>query len=617
MALDLHPLFSPHAVLQRERPLPVYGRTTPGAEVEVELAGAQASSVAGADGSFTVTLPALSAGGPHELRVRAGGETRIVEDVLVGDVWLCSGQSNMQWELWQSAGADAELGRPEDGELRLFYVPLVEQEAPRDSLDARWERSSAQALRRASGVGAFFARHLRAELGVPIGLVMAAWGGTRVAAWIPEAQLEAEDKIPGARQNAPHIEAAYILHPDPGNEGEARGYAALEFDDSSWGEMKLPTMWQDQGEEYNGAVWFRRIFELPSELEGQDLSLDLGAIDDFDVTYVNGTRVGATDSSTPQAYATPRRYRVPQSALCKGKNVIAVRVFDEYGMGGFAGPPGQMRLSADGKSPLPLSGAWRWHAEHRLLPWRMIFGSSRTAGPYNGMIHPLRRSPLRGVLFYQGESDVNRAARYEQLFALMIETWREVFGDQTLPFLFVQLANFTPRLPEPGDSDWAELREAQRQALRLPHTAMAVTIDVGDAVDIHPTDKKTVGTRLALAALDQVYGQRQEYSGPVFRGATQSGGSLRVEFDHARGLRARGGDPVRGFSIAGADGRFFWANAELDGSAAVVSSPHVREPVAVRYGWAANPEVNLENDSGLPASPFRSDDFPLTTLGTR
>ncbi len=619
MSLELHPLFSPHAVLQRERPLAVYGDAAPGARVEVELASARGATEAGVDGRFVVKLPPLSAGGPHQLRVTSGDEALVIEDVLVGDVWLCSGQSNMQWELWQSAGADDELAQPEDAELRLFYVPLLESSEPRQSLPARWERSGPDALRRASGVATFFARQLRRELRVPIGLVMASWGGTRIAAWVPEAKLEIADQIrSGDSPSGSHIANEYVLHPDPGNDGEGRGYAELEFDDSSWAEMKLPVMWQNQGEEYNGAVWFRRHFELPAELSGRELLLELGAIDDFDVTYVNGVRVGQTDASTPNAYAAPRRYRVPESVLCKGTHVIAVRVFDEYGMGGFAGPAGQMRLSADGvASRLPLDGPWRWHAEHRLLPWRMIFGGTRTSGPYNAMIHPLSRSALRGVIFYQGESDVTRAERYQHLFPLLIDSWRETFHDEALPFLYVQLANFTPRLPEPGDSDWAELREAQRLTLRVPHTAMAVAIDVGDADDIHPLDKNTVGTRLSLAALQRAYGRGGPASGPLFRCATRHGQALYVEFEFARGLRARGGGPLLGFAVAGSDGRFVWADARIEGEVVVVSSPAVAEPLAVRYGWAANPELNLENGDGLPASPFRSDDFPLTTRGAR
>jgi sialate O-acetylesterase len=333
-------------------------------------------------------------------------------------------------------------------------------------------------------------------------------------------------------------------------------------------------------------------------------------VDDFDVTYVNGNEVGRTGPETPSAYAKPRVYKVAAGCLRPGRNVIAVRVFDQWGGGGFAGSARAMRLIAsdDPSRCIPLAGPWRMHIEHALRPWRTFSVDVSTSELYNGMVHPLRRSPIRGVLWYQGESDVGRADRYRLMFRDLILRWRAMWQDETLPFLFVQLAGFHP-LPEvPGDDEWAELREAQATALALPNTGMAVALDVGNPEDIHPRNKRAVGERLALWALQMVHGEKSlEVSGPMLRTHGVRGSEIHVEFDHAAGLRTRDGGEVRGFQIVDDLGEHHWAEAVIQGDTVIVSHPNVRAPRAVRYGWSGSSLANVVNGAGLPAVPFRTD----------
>jgi sialate O-acetylesterase len=390
--------------------------------------------------------------------------------------------------------------------------------------------------------------------------------------------------------------------------------------------MPLPGMWQARGMAFNGAVWFRRTIDVPESWAGRSLRLDLGAIDDFDTTYFNGTAIGATGIDVPDAWRTQRRYTVPAALVRAGKNLIAVRVFDRGGDGGFAGPVAAMRIHPEGRAAeaIPLAGKWRVVVERSIpLPPRENSRPGEMAAHeypsalFNGMIAPLVRVPIRGVLWYQGESDVDRAHLYRAIFSNLIMAWRAAWGIGDFPFLFVQLANWLARKTEPADDAWAELREAQALALRLPATGMVVAADVGDEADIHPREKRTVGERLALAALAIAYARAMPYSGPIYAGHAVEQGAMRIRFNHAEaGLRVRGGGALAGFAIAGADRNFRWATeARIDGATVVVRHADIAAPVAVRYAWEANPLLTLENGVGLPAAPFRTDDWPGITTG--
>ncbi len=640
--MKLASLFSDHMVLQRDRPVPVWGWSSAGETVTVEFAGQRKTAVADAEGKWTVSLDPLrasKAGGVLTAESKAGGVKLQCEDVLVGDVWICSGQSNMEWPLDKSANGDAEIAAAEHPRLRLFTVPRVAHLGPQRDVSAEWKVCAPDNVKTFSAVAYFFGREVQGATGVPIGLINTSWGGTRVEAWTSRAALETDSEC---RREHEAVDAwyqtaegrAYLAayeksgfsteewehrqgSPDPGNSGYPQGWAAVDFDDSAWAVMNVPCKWQDAGHNHTGIFWFRREVDIPAAWAGRDVVLRLGACDKTDTSYFNNTKVGATGFEITNAWCTPRVYRIPGSAVKAGRSVIATRVYSNIFDGGMIGPAMDMKLvlaDDQAQSPIPLAGPWRYQVEHN-------FGipnvGERPSGPgnantlsilYDNMITPLVPAALRGAIWYQGESNAANAARYRRLFPLMIRDWRRAFRHEALPFFFVQLANYMAAQKEPVESGWAELREAQTQTLSEPHTGMAVTIDIGEAGDIHPRNKKDVGRRLAFAALAQVYGLPVVPSGPLYRSHRVEGGAIRVEFKYAEGgLKTSDGAPPKAFAIAGADGKFEWAEAVIDGATVVVRSDRVREPVAVRYAWANNPAVNLYGSTGLPASPFRTD----------
>lgn len=629
--LTVHPLFSDHAVLPREAPLPVHGRAVPGQTVKISLAGQQATARTDGAGRWEATLEPLAPGGPHTLSLSTAAKQLIRRDILIGDVWLASGQSNMEWPLEQAIGGVESIPPAGLPRLRLFGVPRRGALEPQPECEAHWVECTRRSAAAFSAIGLHFGRTLLSGLEIPIGVINASWGGTTALAWTPAEFIRGRRELgalaePLARVrrlvDTPLVEACT----DTGNQGEGLGWARTEFPDAAAPEIPLPGMWQASGMAFNGAVWFRRPLELPDEWVGESLQLELGAIDDFDTTYFNGVKVGGVGPENLAAYRTPRRYPVPAKLVRPGRNVIAVRVFDQGGLGGFCGPAAAMRVFPVGRphDAIPLAGLWRVIIERPIpLPTAVsplrpdeMAAEAYPSGLFNGMIAPLVRFPIRGAIWYQGESDVDRAQLYRSIFVNLISGWRAVWGRGDFPFLFVQLANYMARRDEPGEDAWAELREAQTLALRLPATGMAVAADVGDADDIHPREKRVVGERLALAALSLAYGRSMPSSGPLYANHAVEGGAIRVRFSHAGGgLRARGDGALRGFAIAGADRHFRWAQARIEGATVVVTHPEIPAPVAVRYGWEANPPLSLENGAGLPASPFRTDDWPGITAG--
>jgi sialate O-acetylesterase len=631
----LHPLFNDHVVLQRGVRFPVWGWTTPGSRVNVEMRGKTATAIADAGGKWIARLGPFDAGGPFTLTVK-GPQSVTLNDVLVGDVWLASGQSNMEMGITQVNDAQGEVAHADYPQIRLFAVPKVAATSPRTTINARWlvcnpTNIAAGGWGGFSAVAYFFGRRLHKELNVPVGLIHSSWGGTAAEGWVsPETLSELKEFAPAVnnlektwadatRPPADYDKALdeWWSKNDPGSAAKP-AWSEPSFDASDWKRMRLPQFWEDAGlPAYDGVVWFRRTFELPREWAGKDLMLSLGPVDDRDTTFVNGVRVGALSQ-----WDAPRSYRVSASLLKPGTNTIAVRVLDTGVGGGIYGKPEQLKIElADGggaTAPISLAGEWSYRASVALAELQTQppqQGGNDFSVPvirYNGMIAPLLPFSIKGAIWYQGETNVGRAAQYERIMATLIRDWRTRFGVGDFPFLVVQLANYLERRDAPFDSEWARLREAQLHVSRnVAHAGLAVTIDIGDAKDIHPKDKQDVGTRLALAALANVYGRRLEYSGPVYRRMKIEGERVRISFDHAEGgLVARDGGRLTGFAVAGVDVRFVWADAVIDGDEVVVSSPEVKRPAAVRYAWADNPAANLYNRAGLPASPFRTDDFP-------
>lgn len=637
----LHPAFSDHMVVQRGRPVAIWGWTRPGATVNVSMAGNSAAAVAAADGRWRATLPALPAGGPYSIAID-GPERHTLDDVLVGDVWICSGQSNMEWPVSSSVDAQAEIAAAGNPRLRHIRIDKTISPTPRDvPVSAGWDVAAPATVGSWTAVGYFFGRDLQRRLDVPIGLVNASWGGTRVEAWTSREVMTAlpgsTDDIKGLDELAGNFAELSRRRAEMRQAWDAGKVqlVALErdvahqqrmsdpaFDDSAWSEIRTPGDWDSQGNRgVKGEAWYRKTVEIPAAWAGKDLELSPGAADEIETTFFNGAKIGSTGAVEPfdtSAWNKQRSYTVPGALVKPGRTVVAVRVANLIGEGGLRanGDAAAMFLRPIGAAAgdgLSLAGTWRFTFSLRMV--EPIGANPNTASVlFNGMIHPLLGFPITGAIWYQGESNAGAAWAYRDRFPAMISDWRTRWGQGDFPFLWVQLANFRDPKTEPRTDDWAVLREAQEHTLRLPATGTALAIDVGDAKDIHPRDKQTVGARLALAARKVAYGEQLVHSGPRYAGMSVEGRAIRLRFDlYGSSLAAKGGDLKR-FAIAGADQKFTWAQARIDGDSVIVSSDAVAAPVAVRYAFEINPEgANLYNRDGLPASPFRTDDWPVPT----
>jgi sialate O-acetylesterase len=629
-------------VLQRDMPDPVFGTASPGSYIEVDVAGQSATAQTDSDGRWMVKLRPMNAGGPYLMTVTGDGSVTF-KDVLIGEVWLASGQSNMEFH--EENANDFQQAKTEaDPSVRMFTVSHLSSEDPQSNVRGDWQPAYSYGIGYFSAVAYSFAAELQKQLRVPVGIVHASWGGTPAEAWVSRDGLEAngatrpliDDYLQSVSRFADvHANYETLLaqwnsdRVDKVNEGVARGWAAEPTDVSDWKKVTLPnTIKGLEGHQVNGAFWFRRTFELPVSLQGKTLLLDLGPIDNYDRAYVNGTEVGFSDSEVPNAWVTPRSYTVPANLVHPGLNTVAVRVFSTAGIGGFTGTPSQMLVHEVDRlgDTVALDGEWLYKTERIAQPEGpppaapIGPGSSwAPGGLFNGMIAPLIPYSIRGVIWYQGEANVSRAYQYRDLFTTLILDWRNKWGADKLPFYFVQLPNFQPRVNDPGESEWAELREAQSIALKLPETGMATIIDLGEADDIHPKDKREVGRRLAINVLKNVYHAFSgAAAGPIAKTTLLRGNEIWVRFESTGGgLKTTDGGPPRGFAIAGADHVFHWADATIRGDWVILSCKEVPVPIVVRYAWADNPDVNLTGSTGLPATPYRSDDLPGVTEVSR
>jgi len=613
-------LFGQGAVLQRDQPIPVWGWASPAAQLEITFDGQRASALANAEGRWLATLPAHRAGGPFVLQVQGDGGTLTVNDVWVGDVWLASGQSNMEFPLIKSDGGAAAVAGADDAQIRHFKVPKSWSAKPEDELaGGSWKAANPANAAEFSAVGYYFAQDLRRSTGVPIGIIDSTWGGSAIEAWMDAASQDV-DAAALARQGdamrrrderalaATREKLARYALPAGQN---SDGWREAKYDDSGWDSIAVPANWESAGYAgMDGVAWYRTSFILSAEEARRGVTLGVARIDDTDTTYVNGQRVGHIENS----YDTLRAYPVPASALHAGRNVVAVEVLDTGGGGGIHGEASELYVQPQGGVRRPLDGQWKFRPEHGTVSGI----DDKNLQPtllYNVMIHPLQRYPVRGVIWYQGETNAkladNAAVHYREQFPTMIRSWRADRGQPKLPFLWVQLANFDDKSDQGDVSPWSLLRESQSRTLSLPATAQAVIIDIGNPDDIHPTNKRDVGHRLALAARHVAYGEPLVYSGPVFAGAQFAAGAATLRFDlQGSALAIRGGDTLQGFALAGADRVFHPAQARIDGDRIVVHSAAVSQPVAVRYAWQGSPAAaNLVNREQLPASPFRSDSW--------
>ena len=613
-------------VLQRGIPVKLWGWAAPSERVELRFAGRVYKTRAGADSSWQVKLPPMKAGGPYTLEVRASNHL-VVNDILVGDVWFCSGQSNMVLPMERVKEKYPEdIAGADFPQIRNFFVPTAADVTAvhRDLPHSGWKEANPANVLAFGAATYFFARDLYRKYHVPIGIINSSVGGTPIQAWISEAGFSG---LPGYGERIAKFRAPDFMrqfgNPDHRDvlperrKGADEGLTATvkwyspDYVPVGWHPFWLPGYWADQGVKgLNGVVWFRREIEVPASMAGKPARLFVGRIVDADETYLNGVKVGNITYQYP-----PRRYEVPAGLLKEGKNLLVVRVTNTFGKGGFV--PDKRYELTDGITHIDIRGDWQYKVGEVFPPRPARSGGelpfsaqNEPTGLYNTMVAPAVRYGIKGFLWYQGEANTGNPREYRKLLPALIADWRAKWQEGSLPFLYVQLPNYMEVQYSPSESQWAELREAELDALSVPNTGMAVTIDIGEWNDIHPLDKKDVGDRLALAAERIAYGDSSVVaSGPIYQSARVDGNKIILSFTGiGSGLMVKGGGELQQFAIAGADRKFVWADARIEGDQVIVSSPDVPIPYYVRYAWADNPEgANLYNKEGLPASPFRTD----------
>jgi len=615
-------IFTDNMVLQSGTANPIWGWTAPGSTVTVSVVGVdiQTTGTAGSDGKWMVRFQPPPVGGPYAIKI-AGLQSVILKNVLVGDVWLCAGQSNMWLPVSKADNATAEIAAAKCPAIRLVTPTGKIGLSPSSQVDGQWVACSPQTVGKFSAVGYFFGRKLNQDLKIPIGLITIETWTSRQAVTQVQPSLEPQMTALGKAATGEDIYATWFAANDPGSTYND-GWASPNFDDSKWEAKRLPNVpewgcFGDLWNVYSGTLWFRNAFDLTS-VDG-DMTLNFCAAGS-DTVWVNGKKVGATIDQTPRAYTVPAR------VLKTGGNSIAIRCL-HVRKSDFVGvncPADKFTLVSAGGVVRSLAGNWKFHLGVSLtkapaLP--LILEQNTPSVVFNGLIAPLAPFAIKGTIWYQGESNTDEyAARYRKSLHAMIDCWRAQWGQGNFPFYIVQLPFYGQAQTDPGERDlwrnWsAEIRESQAwAAANTPNSGLAVTLELGDAKDVHTTHKQEVGRRLALLALAKTYGQKLVCSGPVFRSMKVDGSAIRLQFDLCGSpLSARDNAPLAGFAIAGEDRNWVWGVASIAGDSVIVSSPKVSSPVAVRYAWSANPIGNLINHAGLPASPFRTDAWPLVS----
>ncbi|HET9823729.1 MAG TPA: sialate O-acetylesterase [Chitinophagaceae bacterium] len=612
-------------ILQRDARVKIWGWASPGEKVTVKINGRTFKTTTAAGGSWTIVMPPMKAGGPYTMNIDASNHI-VINNILLGDVWICSGQSNMvhQMELHSSRYAN-EIAAANYPEIRHFWIPtMTDLRGPHDDLPTGfWTSANPQDVLQFSAVAYFFAKTIYEKYHVPIGLINASVGGTPIEAWTSEEGLKEFPAIVSTIEK--NKDTSYVnemnrkaaannskrpKQDDKGIRDPVKWYD-VSYVPKEWHQINIPGYWEDQGiKDLDGVVWYRREFDIPASMTGVPGKIFLGRIVDADVLYINGRQVGNTTYQYPQ-----RRYKLPSDVLTPGKNIFVIRVTNNSGKGGFV--PDKPYYMVAGNDTIDLKGYWQYKVGDVFSPWPTtpsIAAQNQPTTLYNAMVAPLTNYTIKGFLWYQGEANTSRAADYAQLQPAMIADWRRLWQQPDAPFLYVQLPGFMEVNYLPSESNWALLRESQLKALSVPNTAMAVAIDLGEWNDIHPDNKKDVGVRLALAAEKIAYGEKNIVSsGPIYHSASIEGNKIVISFtDTGGGLTTNDGEDPAQFAIAGPDKKFAWAKAKIinEGGAGkvVVWNDEVTNPMYVRYAWADNPEgANLYNKEGLPASPFRTD----------
>jgi len=616
-------IFSDNMVLQRNGLIPIWGWADANEKIEVRFNNQVKSVKAGKNGKWLIRLDAENAGGPYDMTIK-GKNTVQIRNILVGEVWLCSGQSNMEWTVGQSMNAKQEIAAANNLFIRHIKIQRDISSLPQNDINAGdWQICDSTTVANFTGVGYFFAKNLYNELKIPVGLINSSWGGTNIETWISREAFENSDEFKEMIAGMPKIDLDSLsklkvkgsvmrIEALQGTKMEGMNtsqFRELSFDDSKWPVLNQPQLWEEQSiGELDGIVWLRKTIVLASLDLTKEATLVLSKIDDNDITYVNGIKVGSTNQ-----WDANRRYTIPPGVFKEGKNVIAVRVEDTGGGGGIYGDAADVKLILYNAS-LPLSGEWKFQVES------VIKTTNQNSLPslcFNAMISPLIPFAFQGVLWYQGESNAGRSYQYRKAFPLLINDWRQKWNNSSMPFYFVQLATFN----NPGNSNegcgWAELREAQTMTLSLPNTGMCVTTDlVTNPKDIHPTNKQDVGKRLAALALNNLYSKNMICNGPIYKSMEIKNDQVILSFDNI-GTGLYTPDKygyIRGFEMAGKDQVFHYAKAFIKGNTVVLFNEKVENPVAVHFGWIGDAsDCNLFNKEGYPAVPFRTDEWKTVT----
>ncbi|MDT0648651.1 sialate O-acetylesterase [Autumnicola edwardsiae] len=619
--VHLPQLINDGMVLQRDADVKIWGWASKEEPILISFQGKEYKTTANSEGEWSVTVSGLKPGGPYKMNLSANNEIEL-KDIYVGDVWLASGQSNMELPMGRVEPLyTEEIASASNDALRFFQVPKTYDfsKANEDLEGGEWQAVSQQNIRSFSAVAYFFAKDLYERYNIPVGIINASLGGSPVEAWISEESLkkfpehfEEAEKFKSSRlrdsieQDDQARIRGWYSELNKKDSGISMNWKAVPGKDDSWNEMQIPGYWADEelGQK-NGAVWFQKKIEIPENWTEKDVKLLMGRIVDADSVFVNGTFVGNTTYQYP-----PRRYEIPAGVLEDGENLISIRVINESGRGGFV--PDKPYKLVLGEEEIDLTGTWKYKLGAEMPTLRgQTFIRWKPLGLYNAMINPLTNYRVKGAIWYQGESNTDSYDEYQELFTALIEDWRKKWDQGNFPFLYVQLTNFMESKDQPGDSNWARLREAQTETLAVPETGMAGAIDVGEWNDIHPLNKKSVGERLAQAARNVAYDEDVVPGGPLYTSFAKKGDSIIISFKNTgQGLTTGEDKKLKQFAIAGKDKKFYWAKAEIKGNKVIVSSPEVKNPVAVRYAWADNPEgANLYNKEGFPASPFRTDEW--------
>jgi sialate O-acetylesterase len=607
-------IFCDNMVLQQGKPVPIWGFALPSTKLKLVLADHKTEVQADTMGKWLAYMPVMEAGGPYDLKI-ISLDTLIIRNVMIGEVWFASGQSNMNFSIDRPVNNSKQVIEGANyPDIREFRVPSSAVSLPKTTINSgSWKVCTPENVQKFSAVAYFFARYLHLNGKTAVGIIHSSFSGTPIEAWMSADYLvthpDFKDTVRSILQDKPDwealdaksrgIDSLRTVIVKTTNNGKEEGVFLLNYDDSKWRSFNYPLRASKMAVPGYSLVWVRKVIEIPDFYMKKELYLDLGTVAESDITYFNGVQIGQGKA------AGRRRYIVPESLTKKGKNIIAVRFSNEWGNGriGNAGEHPTL-YSKNSISPISLEGNWTYNdkIEPELPVSKVVYVRAPT-GLFNGMVSPIIPYAIKGFLWYQGEGNSDRSQQYQTLFPLMVMDWRIHWKQGDLPFLFVQLPNY--------DAGWAHIREAQASLLNYPHTGMAVTIDVGDSNDLHPGNKETVGYRLYLAAKRVAYDDRNVTLGPTLKNYKISGDLVFLSFENTvKGLKANGSDEINGFMIAGEDKKFYPAKAVFtDKSIVKVYCGHVHNPVAIRYAWSGNPNCNLYDSAGLPCAPFRTDQW--------